>query len=217
MRLSHLFSQTLREIPTDAEVASHQLLVRGGFIRPLGTGIFTYLPLANRVLHKMMILMREEMNAIGGQEILMPVVHPADLWQETGRYDQIGSEMGRFKDRNGHDMVLAMTHEEVVADLVRGIVRSYRQLPALVYHLQTKWRDDPRPRAGLIRVREFMMLDSYSLDRDWEGLNRQYQAHYEAYFRIFQRCGLPVVAVRSDTGMMGGREAHEFMYLTPIG
>ncbi|HOV06647.1 MAG TPA: proline--tRNA ligase [Anaerolineaceae bacterium] len=217
MRLSHLFSQTLREIPTDADVASHQLLVRGGFIRPLGTGIFTYLPLANRVIHKIMILMREEMNAIGGQEILMPVVHPADLWQETGRYDQIGSEMGRFKDRNGHDMVLAMTHEEVVADLVRGIIRSYRQLPALVYHLQTKWRDDPRPRAGLIRVREFMMLDSYSLDRDWEGLNRQYQAHYEAYFRIFRRCGLPVVAVRSDTGMMGGREAHEFMYLTPIG
>ena len=217
MRLSRLFSQTLREVPAEAEVASHQLLVRAGFIRSLGTGIFTYLPLANRVIHKMMILMREEMNAIGGQEILMPVVHPADLWLESGRYQQIGSELGRFKDRNGHDMVLAMTHEEVVANLVREIVHSYRQLPALVYQLQTKWRDDPRPRAGLIRVREFMMLDSYSLDSDWEGLNRQYQAHYQAYFRIFQRCGLPVVAVRSDTGMMGGKEAHEFMYLTPIG
>ena len=217
MRLSRLFSQTLREVPAEAEVASHQLLVRAGFIRPLGTGIFTYLPLANRVIQKIVTLMQEEMNAIGGQEILMPVVQPADLWQESGRYQQIGSELGRFKDRNGHDMVLAMTHEEVVASLVREIVHSYRQLPALVYQLQTKWRDDPRPRAGLIRVREFMMLDSYSLDSDWEGLNRQYQAHYEAYFRIFQRCGLPVVAVRSDTGMMGGKEAHEFMYLTPIG
>ena len=217
MQLSRLFSQTLRDVPAETEVASHQLLVRAGFIRSLGTGIFTYLPLANRVIHKMMILMREEMNAIGGQEILMPVVQPADLWMESGRYQQIGSELGRFKDRNGHDMVLAMTHEEVVANLVREIVHSYRQLPALVYQLQTKWRDDPRPRAGLIRVREFMMLDSYSLDSDWEGLNRQYQAHYQAYFQIFQRCGLPVVAVRSDTGMMGGKEAHEFMYLTPIG
>jgi len=217
MRFSHLFSQTLREIPAEAEVSSHQLLVRAGFIQQLGAGIFSYLPLAQRSLVRIMAIMREEMNAIGGQELLMPVVQPADVWKETGRYFQIGSEMGRFKDKSDHDMVLAMTHEEVVADLVRSIVRSYRQLPALVYHLQTKWRDDPRPRAGLIRVREFIMLDSYSLDADWEGLDRQYQAHYEAYFRIFHRCGLSAVAVQSDTGMMGGKLAHEYMYLSPIG
>ncbi len=217
MRLSHFFSQTLREIPADCEVTSHQLLLRAGYIRQLGAGIFSYLPLAQRSLAKIMGIMREEINAIGGQEICMPVVQPADVWKETGRYFQIGSEMGRFKDKNNHDMVLAMTHEEVVSDLVRGLVKSYRQLPALVYHLQTKWRDDPRPRAGLIRVREFTMLDSYSLDADWEGLDAQYQAHYDAYVRIFNRCGVPAVAVRSDTGMMGGKMAHEYMYLSPIG
>jgi len=217
MRLSRYFSQTLRENPSDAEIASHQLLVRAGFIRQLGAGIFSYMPLAYRVVNRIMAIMRAEMNAIGGQEILMPVVQPADIWKESGRYYQIGSEMGRFRDKNGHDMVLAMTHEEVVSDLVRGTIRSYRQLPALIYHLQTKWRDDPRPRAGLIRVREFIMLDSYSLDADWQGLDTQYQTHYDAYSRIFKRCGLSVVAVRSDSGMMGGKEAHEFMYLTPIG
>lgn len=217
MRLSRLFSQTLREIPAEAEVSSHQMLVRAGYIRQLGAGIFSYLPLAYRVMNNIMNIMREEMNAIGGQELLMPVVQPAEVWKETGRYYQIGSEMGRFKDKTGHDMVLAMTHEEVVSDLVRGIIHSYRQLPALIYHLQTKWRDDPRPRAGLIRVREFIMLDSYSLDADWEGLDAQYDEHYDAYFRIFKRCGLPTEAVRSDDGMMGGKEAHEYMYLTPIG
>ncbi|KAF0109927.1 MAG: prolyl-tRNA synthetase [Chloroflexi bacterium] len=217
MRMSRLFSQTLREAPADSEIVSHQLLVRAGFIRQLGAGIFSYLPLAFRSFARIMNIMRDEMNAIGGQEICMPVVQPADVWKETGRYFQIGSEMGRFKDKTGHDMVLAMTHEEVVADLVRGLIRSYRQLPALIYHLQTKWRDDPRPRAGLIRVREFTMLDSYSLDADWNGLDEQYQAHYAAYFRIFNRCGLPAVAVQSDTGMMGGKLAHEYMYLTPIG
>ena len=169
MRLSRHFSLTLRENPAEADVASHQLLVRAGFIRQLGAGIFSYLPLAYRVISNIMTIMRKEIDAIGGQEILMPVVQPADTWKETGRYYQIGSEMGRFKDKTGHDMVLAMTHEEVVSDLVRGTIRSYRQLPALIYHLQTKWRDDPRPRAGLIRVREFIMLDSYSLDADWQG------------------------------------------------
>lgn len=217
MRFSKLFSQTLRENPADTEVASHQLLLRAGYIRQLGAGIFTYMPLAYRVLGRVMDILREEMRAIGGQELLMPVAQPADIWKETGRYYQIGSEMGRFADRSGHDMVLAMTHEEVVADLVRGVVRSYRQLPALIYHIQTKWRDDPRPRAGLIRVREFIMLDSYSLDADWQGLDASYQKHYDAYFRIFKRCGLPAVAVRSDSGMMGGKEAHEYMYLNPIG
>jgi len=217
MRMSRLFSQTLRDRPSEAEVPSHELLLRAGFIRQLAAGIFSYLPLAKRSLTKIENIMREEMNAIGGQEITMPVVHPADLWKETKRWYQIGSEMGRFKDKAGRDMVLAMTHEEVVADLVRKEIHSYRQLPQMIYHIQTKWRDDPRPRAGLIRVREFTMKDSYSLDADLEGLDRQYRAHYQAYFNIFHRCGLPVIAVKSDVGMMGGKMAHEFMYLTPVG
>jgi prolyl-tRNA synthetase len=215
--MSRLFGQTLRDVPSDAEVASHQWLLRAGFIRQLGAGIFSYLPVARRSLSKIENIIREEMNAIGGQEMTMPVVHPAEIWKETGRWYQIGAEMGRFQDRAGRDLVLAMTHEEVVADLVRKEVRSYRHLPRLVYHIQTKWRDDPRPRAGLIRVREFTMKDSYSLDADDAGLDAQYQAHYRAYFNIFRRCGLPVIAVRSDVGMMGGSLAHEFMYLTPIG
>jgi len=217
MKMSELFGQTLRESPADAQIASHRLLVRAGFIRQLGAGIFSYLHLARRSMTKIENILRDEMNAIGGQEITMPVVHPADLWKETGRWYQIGSEMGRFYDKNDRDMVLAMTHEEVIADLVRTEIQSYQQLPRLLYHIQTKWRDDPRPRAGLIRVREFTMKDSYSLDADWEGLDVQYRAHYQAYFNIFHRCGLPVVAVKSDVGMMGGKIAHEFMYLTPIG
>jgi prolyl-tRNA synthetase len=217
MRTTHLFGQTLREAPVEADVTSHQLLVRAGFIRQLGVGIFTYLHLAKRSITKIENLIREEMDAIGGQEISMPVVHPADIWKETGRWHQIGSEMGRFKDKNEHDMVLAMTHEEVVGDLVRREIQSYKQLPRLIYHIQTKWRDDPRPRAGLIRVREFTMKDSYSLDADSDGLDQQYRAHYQAYFNIYNRCVLPVTAIKSDTGMMGGSMAHEFMYLTNIG
>jgi prolyl-tRNA synthetase len=215
--MSALFSQTLREKPSDAEIRSHELLVRAGFISQLAAGIFTLLPLGKRSIDKIEDIMRDEINAIGGQEVTMPVVHPADIWKETERWYQIGSEMGRMKDRGGRDMVLAMTHEEVVADLVRKEIRSYRQLPQLIYHIQTKWRDDPRPRAGLIRVREFTMKDSYSLDADWEGLDQQYRDHYQAYFNIFHRCGLPVEAVKSDVGMMGGKMAHEFMYLTPVG
>ncbi len=217
MRMSQLFSQTLREAPGDTDITSHKLLVRAGYIRPLAAGIFSYLPLARRVMHKIEAIIRQEMDAIGGQEITMPVIHPADIWQETGRWGQIGPEMGRFQDRAGRDMALAMTHEEVVTDLARKEIRSYRQMPLLIYQIQTKWRDEPRPRAGLIRVREFTMKDSYSLDTDWDGLDRQYRAHYTAYFRIYSRCGLPTIAVKSDTGMMGGRLAHEFMYLTPIG
>jgi prolyl-tRNA synthetase len=217
MRLSQYFGTTLREAPSDAEITSHKLLVRAGFICQLGTGIFSYLHFAHRSITKIENIMRAELDAIGGQEITMPVVHPADIWKETGRWYQIGSEMGRFLDKNNHDMVLAMTHEEVVADIARRHIRSYKQLPMMVYHIQTKWRDDPRPRAGLIRVREFTMKDSYTLDRDYEGLDRQYRSHYQIYFNIFHRCGLPVVAVKSDVGMMGGKMAHEFMYLTPIG
>ena len=215
--MSRLFNQTLRRAPAEAEAASHRLLLRSGMIRQLASGLFSYLPLGRRSMRKIEDIMREEIGAIGGQELEMPVVHPASLWQETGRWYQIGPELGRFKDKTDRDMVLAMTHEEVVTDLVRRDVRSYRQLPALVYQIQTKWRDDPRPRAGLIRAREFTMKDSYSLDRDEEGLDRQYRAHYQAYFNIFNRCALPTVAVASDVGMMGGSMAHEFMYLSPVG
>ena len=216
-RMSQLFGQTLREAPSEAEVASHQLLLRAGFIRQLAAGVFTYLPLAWRSLRKIEDILREEIDAIGGQELKMPVVHPADLWQETGRWYEIGPEMARLKDRQGRDMALAMTHEEVVADLARRDIRSYKQLPQLIYHIQTKFRDDPRPRAGLVRVREFDMLDSYTLDRDEAGLDKQYRAHYQAYFNIYNRCALPTLAVGADVGMMGGKLAHEYMYLTPIG
>ena len=217
MRMSSLLSQTLREAPSDAEIISHQLLVRAGYIRQMAAGIFTSMPLAKRSLTKIENIMRDEMNKIDGQEMSMPVVHPAEIWQATGRWEKVGPEMGRFHDRNGRDMVLAMTHEEAVVAIVKDEVQSYRQLPMMIYHIQTKWRDDPRPRAGLIRVREFTMKDSYSLDRDWDGLDHQYANHYRAYFNIFGRCKLPVIAVESDVGMMGGNLAHEYMYITPIG
>ena len=212
-----LFSRTRRESPGDTEVAGHRLLLRAGFVRQLGAGLFSYLPLAQRSLRRIETILREEMDGIGGQEITMPVVNPASVWQATGRWQKIGAEMARLQDREGRDLVLAMTHEEVIAALVRDEVRSYKQLPQLLYHVQTKFRDDPRPRGGLIRVREFTMKDSYSLDRDEAGLDRQYRAHFAAYHRIFRRCGLPVVDVGADVGMMGGSAAHEFMYLTPIG
>jgi len=217
MRMSRLFSQTLRNAPAEADTEGYKLLLRGGYIRQLAAGIFTYMPLAQRVINKIEAIIREEINAIGGQELSMPVVHPADIWKETHRWYEIDETMTRFTDRGERDMVLAMTHEEVVADLIRREINSYRQLPSLVYQIQTKWRDEPRPRAGLIRTREFIMKDSYSLDADEAGLDAQYRAHYQAYFNIYHRCGLPVITVASDTGMMGGKLAHEFMYLAPIG
>ena len=217
MRYSRLFSHTLRDNPSGAQVVSHQLLVRAGFIQQIAAGIFTLMPLGLRVLHKIENIIRQEMDAIGGQEIKMPVVIPASLWKETGRWFEIGPEMARFKDRINRDMVLAMTHEEVVTDIARKEIQAFSQLPALVYHIQTKWRDEARPRAGLIRVREFTMKDSYSLDIDEQGLDTQYRAHYQSYFNIFNRCGLHPIAVSSDTGMMGGTLAHEYMVLTPIG
>ena len=217
MRMSHVFSRTLREVPAGAESTGYGYLVRAGFIQQLGAGIFSLLPLGLRSVRKIERIIREEMDGIGGQELLMPVVNPADIWKETGRYYSIDKEMGRFQDRVGRDMVLAMTHEECVTDIARFEIDSYKRLPQLVYQLQTKWRDDPRPRAGLIRVREFTMKDSYSFDRDHEGLEKQYRAHYSAYFRIFDRCALPTIAVGSDSGMMGGKVAHEYMYLSPIG
>jgi prolyl-tRNA synthetase len=217
MRLSNLFFTTLRDDPADAEMPSHRLLLRAGYVRQLGAGIYSLLPLGFRASKRVEQVIREELNAIGGQEMEMPVVHPADLWRETGRYDAIGPEMARFKDRGDRDMVLAMTHEEVVADLLRDVVRSYRQLPFIVYHFQTKFRDEPRSRGGLIRVREFVMKDSYSCDRDEAGLDAAYWAHHRAYTRIFERLGLAAIAVSSDVGMMGGSLAHEFMFLNPAG
>ena len=217
MRIGSLFFTTLREDPSDAEMPSHRLLLRAGYIRPLGAGIYSLLPLGMRVNAHVTQVIREEMNAIGAQEMLMPVVHPADLWRETGRYDQIGPEMGRFHDRGGRDMVLAMTHEEVVTDLLRKLVSSWRQLPQQVYHFQTKWRDEPRSRGGLIRVREFTMKDAYSADRDEEGLDHSYRLYYHAYTRIFARLGLTTIAVSSDVGMMGGSQAHEFMAFSEHG
>jgi prolyl-tRNA synthetase len=209
MRLSNLFFTTLRDDPSDAEMPSHRLLVRAGYVRQLGSGIYSLLPLGFRV--------NKRVDRIGGQEMEMPVVHPADIWRASGRYDAVGPELGRFKDRAGRDMVLAMTHEEVVGLLLADIVRSYRQLPMMVYHFQTKWRDEPRSRGGLIRVREFVMKDAYSIDRDDAGLDASYWAQHGAYVRIFERLGLKTIAVSSDVGMMGGSQAHEFMVLNPAG
>ena len=217
MRVSSLYGAALKEAPSEADSAGHRLLLRAGYIRQLGSGLYSALPLGWRALRKIEQILREEMDAIGGQEISMPVVHPAEVWQVSGRWDQVGAEMLRFRDRRGTDMALAMTHEEVVAWHARSEISSYRQLPSLVYQIQTKFRDEPRARGGLIRVREFVMKDSYSLDRDEAGLIKQYEAHYAAYQHIFARCGLPVVIVASDTGMMGGKVAHEYMYVSDIG
>jgi prolyl-tRNA synthetase len=212
-----MFARTQREVPAEAELSSHQLLVRGGYVRQLASGIFTQLPLGYRVIKKLEKIMREEMDRIDGQEMLMPVVHPAELWQETKRWYVIGPELIRFKDRADRDMVIAMTHEEVVADIARKEIVSYRQLPQLVYHLQTKLRDEPRPRGGLIRVREFTMKDAYSLHTSFDDLDRFYPVISDAYVRIFERAGLAAVRIEADNGIMGGRESHEFVLLADSG
>ncbi len=217
MRMSRLFFQTLREAPADAETVSHQLMLRTSMIKQVAAGIFDYLPLGQRVKAKIEQIIREEMDAIGGQEVTLPVVHPAELWQRSGRWYQIGDDMARLKDRNGRDMCLGMTHEELMADMAQQIVSSYRQLPFVLYQIQTKFRDEPRPRAGTIRVREFTMKDAYSFDRDQAGLDAFYPSIYQAYFNVFRRAGMEVIAVESDVGMMGGTGAHEFMALLPIG
>ena len=217
MRLSQLFFATLRDDPAEAEMPSHRLLVRAGYVRQLGSGIYSLLPLGKRVSDRVEQIIREEQNRIGGQELEMPVVHPADVWRASGRYQAIGPELGRFKDRGGRDMVLAMTHEEVVALLLADVVKSYRQLPMMVYHFQTKWRDEPRSRGGLIRVREFVMKDAYSCDPDQAGLDASYESQHAAYVRTFERLGLETVVVASDVGIMGGSQAHEFMVLNPAG
>jgi len=215
--MSQLFGNTLRENPADAEMPSHQLLVRAGMIRPLAAGIYSYLPLGWRVLRKIEAIMRQEMEAVGAQDMMMPVVHPAELWQATGRWQSMGPNMGRLRDRTGRDLVLAVTHEEVVADLARHEIRSYRQLPRLVFHIQTKFRDEPRPRGGLVRVREFTMKDAYSLDADWQGLDAAYLKMYQVYANIFRRCNVETLAVQADVGQMGGSASQEFMALNEHG
>lgn len=215
--MSKLLTKTLREAPAEAELASHQLMLRAGMIKRLSSGIYTYLPLGWRVIKKIENIIREEMDAVGGQEINMPVVHPAEIWQESGRWYSVGAELARFKDRWGREMALAMTHEEVVTDVARQYIDSYKQLPVVLYHLQTKFRDEPRPRGGLIRVREFIMKDAYSFHRDFEDLDRYYPAMCQAYMNIFWRCGVDVTMVLSDVGMMGGSTAHEFMMLSEAG
>ena len=211
MRISTLFGRTLRETPADAEMASHKLLLRAGMIRPLSAGIYAYLPLGRRVMKKVEAILCQEMDAIGAQELLMPVVHPAEVWQASGRWDTVDDTMLRFQDRTGHDMALAMTHEEVVAYLLRREVESYRQLPAVIYHIQTKFRDERRPRGGLIRVREFSMKDAYSVHADVADLEAFYPIMIGAYHRIFARCELDPIAVEADSGMMGGSASHEFI------
>ena len=214
-RLSSYFLPTVKEPPADAEALSHRLLVRAGMIRQLASGLWTFLPAGWRVHRKVEQIVREEMDAIGGQEMLMPVMHPADLWRATGRYDI--DELFKLQDRRGADFVLAMTHEESVTWHVAREVRSYRDLPQILYHFQIKERDEPRPRAGLLRTREFIMKDSYTFDRDPEGLDRAYDLHVKAYDRMCDRCGLEWYRVEADVGMMGGTGAHEYMAPCPAG
>lgn len=217
MRWSGLFIPTLREVPADAEVTSHQLLLRAGFIRQLGAGIYSYLPLARRTLLKIEQIIREEMNRIGGQEFLLPALHPAETWKESGRWTTMGENMFRLRDRTGRELCLGMTHEEVFTAIARDEIRSYRDLPQIWYQIQVKFRDEPRPRSGLLRVRQFIMKDSYSFDLDPDGLDKSYQLHEQAYRAIFDRCGLKYIVVEAESGAMGGSESHEFVVLSDAG
>ena len=217
MLMSRLFGRTLREAPARATTPSHRLLLRAAMIHQLGAGIYSYLPLAWRALSKIEAIVAEEMDRVDGQRIGMPVVHPADLWQKSGRWESFGHEMVRFRDRDDHDMLLAVTHEEVVTDLVAHHVSSYRDLPKMLYQIQTKFRDEPRSRGGLIRVREFVMKDAYSFHASEDDLEDYYERMVHAYVRIFRRCGLEALVVEGDVGMMGGSKAHEFMLVTDTG
>lgn len=217
MRFSRMFIRTLREAPSDAEAISHVLMLRAGYVRQLASGLYIYLPLGWRVLGKINAIMKEEMDAIGAQEISMPILHPAEIWQQTGRWDVIGGEMFRLKDRNDRDFCLGMTHEEIMTWLASREIRSYRDLPQVWYQIQTKLRDEARPKSGVLRTREFIMKDSYSFDADEQGLDKNYQLHAEAYHRIYSRCGLKFMQVESDPGMMGGGYSHEFMAPSPAG
>lgn len=218
MRVSQMLNPTLREVPAEAEVVSHQLMLRAGFIRKAAAGIYTYLPMGLRVLQKIEKIVREEMDAKGGQEVLLPIMQPAELWKETGRWDVYGAEMFRLKDRHEREFCLGPTHEEIVTDLVRSEVRSYKQLPLLLYQIQNKYRDERRPRFGLLRGREFIMKDLYSFDRDPAGVIVSYNKMYDAYCRIFSRCGLGYRPVEADAGAIGGSGGtHEFMVLADAG
>lgn len=217
MRVSQLLIPTLRETPAEAEVISHQLMVRAGFIRKAAAGVYTFLPLAWRVVKKIEQIVREEMDRQGGQEIMMPIIQPAELWQESGRWDVYGPELFRLKDRHGRDFCLGPTHEEIITDLVRGEVSSYKQLPLLLYQIQNKYRDERRPRFGLMRGREFIMKDLYSFDRDEQCLDVSYNKMYAAYTNIFSRCGLVFRPVEADSGAIGGNDTHEFMVLAESG
>ena len=218
MRLSQLVGHRFKETPRDAATKSHEYLLRGGYGRQVSAGIYSLLPLGRRITRKIEGIIREEMNRISGQEVKMPVVLPAELWEESGRYETVGPELLRFKDRNQKEMLLGMTHEEAVVHMVRSDVKSHKQLPVMLYQIQTKYRDEARPRAGLIRVREFTMKDGYSFHTSFEDLAEYYVQCHEAYERIFDRIGMKeVVSIRSDTGMMGGKEAHEFMAITEVG
>jgi len=217
MRQSQLLIPTLREDPGEAEIVSHRLMLRAGLIRKVAAGIYTYLPLGLRVIRKVERIVREEMDKAGAQEVLMPIASPAELWLETGRWDFYGKELFRFKDRHERDFCLGPTHEEVITDLVRREVRSYRQLPANFYQIQTKFRDEIRPRFGLMRGREFIMKDAYSFDADEAGAKESYRKMYEAYKAIFARCGLTFRPVEADTGLIGGTSSHEFMVLAETG
>jgi len=215
-RWSELFIPTLREAPADAEVASHKFLVRAGYIRQLGAGIYSYLFMGQRSFNKIMNIVRQEMDTIG-QEFFLPAIHPRELWEASGRWAVMGENMFRLKDRKGAEFALGMTHEEVMTDIARKELRSYKQLPQIWYQIQTKFRDEPRPRSGLLRVRQFIMKDSYSFDIDASGLDVSYKKHYDVYCRIFDRCGLKYVVVEAHSGAMGGSQSHEFMVRTPAG
>jgi prolyl-tRNA synthetase len=217
MLWSKLFIPTLRESPTEAEVVSHKLLLRAGYIRQLAAGIYSHLFLSQRTLNKIIKIVREEMDAIGGQEMLLPALHPAEVWQESGRWEVMGANMFRLKDRFDRDLCLGMTHEEVMTAIARGELRSYKQLPQIWYQIQTKFRDEQRPKSGLLRVRQFIMKDSYTFDIDAAGLDVAYEKHYQAYTRIFERCGLATIAVEAHSGAMGGSQSHEFMVPSSAG
>ncbi len=217
MRWSNYFIPTLKEAPADAEVISHKLLVRAGFVRQVAAGIYSYLPLAQRTLLKIAEIIRQEMNRAGAQEFYLPALHPAELWIESGRWEVMGENMFRLKDRSDRDLCLGMTHEEVFADIARRELRSYRDLPQIWYQIQVKFRDEPRPKGGMLRLRQFIMKDSYSFDRDWEGLDLSYEKHREAYCRIYQRCGLEFTVVEAHSGAMGGQRSQEFMVRTDAG
>ncbi len=217
MRYSSYFVHTLYEVPKEAETPSHILLLRGSYIHPLAAGIYSLLPLGHRVAQKVKRIIREEMDGIGGIEVTMPVLHPAELWKKTRRYYDIGPELFRIKDRKDREFVLAMTNEETVTDIARQFLRSYRDLPVMLYHIQTKIRDEARPRAGLLRVREFFMKDAYSFHRDFEDLDAYYPRIFNAYLRVFGRCGLKSIPIEADSGIMGGTGSHEFMLESPNG